>query len=109
MAQVAGTGGLWPFQVRLSSMILQKGLDNCIQADVGDSCSSRCLGFFFARMVAFLLQFDSPYHLYRRRFSSFDLLSFFVSFSWQAEQEAHQETISEHGEMIEKEKHQVQG
>lgn len=45
-----------------------------------------------------------------RRFSAFRLfrlLSFFVSFSWQAEQQAHQETIAEHGEMMEK--HQVQG
>ena len=39
-------------------MILQNGFDNCIWADVGDACSSRCLGFFFARMVAFLLELD---------------------------------------------------
>ena len=47
--------------------------------------------------------FGGPVRFRRRRFS----LVVFVSFSWQAEQEAHQETISEHGEMMEK--HQVQG
>ena len=51
--------------------------------------------------------FGGPVRFRGRRFSAFRLLSFFVSFSWQAEQQAHQETIAEHGEMMEK--HQVQG
>lgn len=51
--------------------------------------------------------FGGPVRFRGRRFSAFRPLSFFGSFSWQAEQQAHQETISEHGEMMEK--HQVQG
>ena len=51
--------------------------------------------------------FGGPVRFRGRRFSAFRPLSFFVSFSWQAEQQAHQETIAEHGEMMEK--HQVQG